>query len=527
MPTAPTRSPTGRCSTRWSTPRPARPGCPSTTAAASASAAPSTPARSASPTAPTWPRRSSNGCSPTTRHGCHPPRRRRLRHADEVAAERGVRIPMQENADDRCRHEFDAVLWRGILDVGRNRTGGYRRGRLDRADLTLREWFTGEAQRRGMTVEDDRNGNMWAWWMPTRWAPGRVVTGSHLDSVPDGGAYDGPLGVVAAFPAIDELARAGRRPAGPIAVVAFAEEEGARFGVACLGSRLITGALTRRPRTACATPTGSPWPRPCGAAGRRPDASARPDTLGRIGRVCRAARRAGPGAGRPGRAGRPCQRDLAARPVAVHLRRRGQPRGHHPDGRPARPDARRSPSRCWPPDQEAARHGARATVGQVRVDPNGTNAIPSRSTAWLDARAADEATLATWSTRTVEAAAQPRTTSHGRTASPSRSRRPRRPRCAARRLLRARWPLGDVPVLPTGAGHDAGVLSATCRPRCCSCATPPACPTPPRSTRTTPTAPPGGRRSPTSWPTWPVSVTGDPSGASNAWLGGDAADSAC
>ena len=54
-PTAPTRSPTGRCSTPWSTPPPAPPGCPSTTAAAWASAAPSTPARSAWPTAPTWP----------------------------------------------------------------------------------------------------------------------------------------------------------------------------------------------------------------------------------------------------------------------------------------------------------------------------------------------------------------------------------------------------------------------------------------------------------------------------------------
>ena len=60
--TAPTRSPTGRCSTPWSTPRPAPPGSRSTTAAASASAARSTPARSASPTAPTWPRRRSSGC---------------------------------------------------------------------------------------------------------------------------------------------------------------------------------------------------------------------------------------------------------------------------------------------------------------------------------------------------------------------------------------------------------------------------------------------------------------------------------
>ena len=62
---------------------------------------------------------------------------------------------------------FDS-LWESILDVGREpATGGYRRFAWNTADLTLREWFTGEAQRRGMTVEEDRNGNTWAWWMPS------------------------------------------------------------------------------------------------------------------------------------------------------------------------------------------------------------------------------------------------------------------------------------------------------------------------------------------------------------------------
>ena len=70
-----------------------------------------------------------------------------------------------------------------------------------------------------------------------------IVTGSHLDSVPDGGAYDGPLGVVSAFAALDLLRERGLRAGRPIGVVNFADEEGARFGVACAGSRLITGAL--------------------------------------------------------------------------------------------------------------------------------------------------------------------------------------------------------------------------------------------------------------------------------------------
>ena len=139
-------------------------------------------------------------------------------------------------------------LWGSILDVGRDAvSGGYRRFAWTTADLTLREWFTGEAQQRGMTVEEDRNGNLWAWWLPagvTGDPRGAFVTGSHLDSVPDGGAFDGPLGIVSAFAAIDLLRADDVEPRVPVAVVAFSDEEGARFGVACVGSQLSTGALT-------------------------------------------------------------------------------------------------------------------------------------------------------------------------------------------------------------------------------------------------------------------------------------------
>ena len=104
--------------------------------------------------------------------------------------------------------EFD-TLWPAILDVGRNPgSGGYRRYAWSDADLTLREWFTGCAAERGMAVEEDRNGNLWAWWMPPGWdgdPSDAFVTGSHLDSVPDGGAFDGPLGVVSAFAAVDVI----------------------------------------------------------------------------------------------------------------------------------------------------------------------------------------------------------------------------------------------------------------------------------------------------------------------------------
>ena len=112
---------------------------------------------------------------------------------------------------------FD-TLWPTILDVGRHTsTGGYRRYAWSDADLTLREWFSGCAAKRGMDVEEDRNGNLWAWWMPPGWSGdpgGAFVTGSHLDSVPDGGAFDGPLGVVSAFAAVDIVRERGVVPTG-------------------------------------------------------------------------------------------------------------------------------------------------------------------------------------------------------------------------------------------------------------------------------------------------------------------------
>src|SRR5664279_5448974 len=142
---------------------------------------------------------------------------------------------------------FDG-MWSAIEPIGRQAsTGGYRRYAWSRQDATLREWFAGEASTRGLDLVVDRAGNQWAWWgdpdaAVTAGRPG-VVIGSHLDSVPDGGAFDGPLGVVSSFAVIDALKTKGFVPSRPIAVANFVDEEGARFGIACAGSRLITGKL--------------------------------------------------------------------------------------------------------------------------------------------------------------------------------------------------------------------------------------------------------------------------------------------
>jgi beta-ureidopropionase / N-carbamoyl-L-amino-acid hydrolase len=143
------------------------------------------------------------------------------------------------------RPAWDNPLWQGLLPLGRDdSTGGYRRYSFTVADSACRDWFVKAAMQRNLRVECDRNGNLWAWWDGREdLARGAIVAGSHLDSVPDGGAFDGPLGVVSAFLAIDLMRSRGFQPARPVGVAAFVEEEGARFGRACLGSRLSTGVI--------------------------------------------------------------------------------------------------------------------------------------------------------------------------------------------------------------------------------------------------------------------------------------------
>ena len=134
------------------------------------------------------------------------------------------------------------TMWRELAPIGRDpRTGGYHRAGWSAAERECRAWFVEQCAKRGLDVWTDGNEKMVAWWGQA--GHGAVVTGSHLDSVPDGGAYDGPLGVVSALAAIDLLRGQGFQPASLIGVAVFVEEEGSRFGLPCLGSRLATGAL--------------------------------------------------------------------------------------------------------------------------------------------------------------------------------------------------------------------------------------------------------------------------------------------
>ncbi|MGB4116765.1 MAG: M20/M25/M40 family metallo-hydrolase, partial [Polaromonas sp.] len=133
---------------------------------------------------------------------------------------------------------FDALAAIGREDS----TGAYHRLSWTAEDLAARAWFVAEARGLGLLVEVDRFGNLWAWWGdPT--GNGAIATGSHLDTVPGGGAYDGALGVVAALGAIEILRETRFQPTHPVVIVVFTEEEGARFGMGTLGSRLAVGLI--------------------------------------------------------------------------------------------------------------------------------------------------------------------------------------------------------------------------------------------------------------------------------------------
>src|SRR5688500_6518159 len=137
-------------------------------------------------------------------------------------------------------------LWSAIVDIGRDpATGGYRRFAWTEPDLKMREWFADECASRGLDLIEGRMGNQWAWWSDRDIdASGGIVTRSHQDSVPDGGAFEGPSGVASALAAIEMLRASGTAQHRGIGVVNFVDEEGGRFVVSCIGARVITGALS-------------------------------------------------------------------------------------------------------------------------------------------------------------------------------------------------------------------------------------------------------------------------------------------
>jgi N-carbamoyl-L-amino-acid hydrolase len=340
-------------------------------------------------------------------------------------------------------------MWAELAPIGRSaRTGGYFRQPFETAEVEAYSWFLGECRRRHLRVVTDGFGNTVGWW-DSGGGPG-VLTGSHLDSVRDGGAYDGPLGVVAALAAVDVLRDRGFTPARPVGIGVFREEEGSRFPLACLGSRLATGMTSWEEAASLKDRDGV-------ALGDVVDGGVDRSVLDGVGTFVELHVEQG--------------RDLVDRGAAVgvgtaiwpHGRYRFEFSGEANHAGTTRMEDRHDPMLSYAmtvlaANKQARLRGERATFGRVLAEPNGTNAVPSRVTGWLDARAPTTNGLLELVAE-VERLGVERAGRDGTDVVVT-------PESVSTEVLfdddlvDRISALGGWPAIPTAAGHDAGILSA-------------------------------------------------------------------
>jgi len=331
-----------------------------------------------------------------------------------------------------------------LMPIGRGPRGTTRLAWSDE-DAAAGEWFREQAVGAGLRVERDPAGNLWAvpdspppWW----------AVGSHLDSVREGGSFDGALGVAVGF----EVAA---RVAAPIAVISFADEEGARFNTPTFGSRALTGVLDlgvldRLDRD------GVRLADAMRAAGVDPAGIGRaPEWLPRLRGFVELhidqtteLERAGVPAG--------IVRGLASR---MRLRAEIEGRADHAGTTPPadRRDALGAAARLIVAALDRSGEGLMATASRIEVQPNALTTVPARASVWLDARGPDPERVEAWR-REVEALDVGLPVA---LAMESRS-----PGCEFDAGLRSRLvalseELGArAPELNCYAGHDAGLIAA-------------------------------------------------------------------
>ena len=112
------------------------------------------------------------------------------------------------------------------------------------ADLQGREFVRNLYREAGLILREDAVGNIFGRWDGADKKLPAVATGSHIDAIPNAGKYDGVVGVLGALEAIRALKAAGFQPRRSIELIIFTSEEPTRFGIGCLGSRLLVGLLS-------------------------------------------------------------------------------------------------------------------------------------------------------------------------------------------------------------------------------------------------------------------------------------------
>lgn len=142
---------------------------------------------------------------------------------------------------EELKQWFDAMSKVGVAP-----DGGYYRGSYTPEELEAYQLLSGWMGESGLTVTKDAAGNLWGKAEGGSPDTLSIVTGSHIDSVRNGGNYDGIFGVLGSLMAVKRLLRKHGRPRVPIEVVAFTGEEGSRFSIGLMGSHAVAGSLDEK-----------------------------------------------------------------------------------------------------------------------------------------------------------------------------------------------------------------------------------------------------------------------------------------
>ncbi|OKL37479.1 Zn-dependent hydrolase [Domibacillus mangrovi] len=139
-----------------------------------------------------------------------------------------------------------ARLWRRLHELsqfGKQTSGGVTRFSFTKEERQAKDLVMTYMKEAGMTVREDAAGNVIGRKEGTKEVVPAVLIGSHIDSVPEGGVFDGPLGVLAGIEVVQAMSEANVETVHPVEVIAFTDEEGSRFGLGMIGSRALAGTL--------------------------------------------------------------------------------------------------------------------------------------------------------------------------------------------------------------------------------------------------------------------------------------------
>lgn len=283
-------------------------------------------------------------------------------------------------------------LWQSLMDlarIGATPKGGVKRITLTDPDRQGRDQFVQWSKAAGMTIRIDAIGNIFARRAGTDDSLPPVMTGSHLDTQPSGGKFDGAYGVMAGLEVVRRLNELGIRTLAPIEVAAWTNEEGSRFVPTMMGSGVFTAVYTAEKMHAQTDVDGVTVGEALKAIGYQGDA-----TPLKVGAYFEAHIEQGPVLENTRTTIGAVQGALGQRWFDVEIV--GQDSHAGPTPMELRKDALLAASRLVIETNRVARthpDNARATVGHMRVLPNSRNVVPGAVSMTLDVRNAKDDTL--------------------------------------------------------------------------------------------------------------------------------------